>query len=175
MKNISNTSKVFAFISLTAASVWIGSYLTRLFLIYQLFEGPDLILKSYINDANISGILYSFLPAIVTHNIAFFILLVFVFLFFVFSKISLRFNGWLFIILIAIIITLPFELYLMFIDYKIINLLLSGSFDSDLVISLLRDRIKDLSSFSLVAIFTYVSFFFFIVFQPLTKKIESTL
>ena len=58
----------------------------------------------------------------------------------------------------------------MLIDYKIITLLNSNTFDSNLVIQLLRDRIKDLSSFSLVAIFTYVSFFFFIVFQPLTKN-----
>lgn len=170
MEKANNISKVFAVIALIAASIWIGSYLTRLFIIYQLFEGPDLILKSFISELNISGILSSLLPAIVTHNIAFLIMIPSVALFFISSKISLRFNGWLFIILIAIVITLPFEIYLMLIDYKIITLLNSNTFDSNLVIQLLRDRIKDLSSFSLVAIFTYVSFFFFIVFQPLTKN-----
>jgi len=91
-------------------------------------------------------------------------------IFYLTSKINLRYNGWLFIILIAIIITIPFEIYLMLIDYKIIMMLNNGSFDSNTVISLLRDRIKDLSSYSIVAILTYLSFYYFIVFQPLTKK-----
>jgi hypothetical protein len=93
-------------------------------------------------------------------------------LFYVTSKISLRFNGWLFIILIAVMITLPFEIYLMLIDYKIIIALNNGSFDSTQIINLLKDRIKDLSSFSIVAVLTYLSFFYFIVFQPLTKEIK---
>jgi hypothetical protein len=61
----------------------------------------------------------------------------------------------------------------MMIDYKIITALYSNTFDSGYIIELLRDRIKDLSSFSLVAVFTYLSFFFFLVFQPLTKVIET--
>jgi hypothetical protein len=58
----------------------------------------------------------------------------------------------------------------MIIDYKVIMMLYSSSFDSNTVINLLRDRIKDLSSYSIVAILTYLSFYYFIVFQPLTKK-----
>jgi dipeptide/tripeptide permease len=60
----------------------------------------------------------------------------------------------------------------MLIDYKIIIALNSGSFDSTQIINLLKDRIKDLSSFSIVAVLTYLSFFYFIVFQPLTKEIK---
>ncbi len=73
-------------------------------------------------------------------------------LFYMTSKLSLRFNGWLFIILIAVLITFPFEIYLMIIDYKVIVALNSGSFDSAQVVTLLRDRIKNLSSFSIVEI-----------------------
>lgn len=58
----------------------------------------------------------------------------------------------------------------MLIDYKVILLLYSGSFDSNQVIVLLKDRIKDLSSFPIVAILTFISFYYFIVFKPLTKK-----
>ncbi len=60
----------------------------------------------------------------------------------------------------------------MLIDYKIITMLYSGSFNSTTIVELLKDRMKDLSSFSIVLIFTYLSFFYFIVFQPLTKNIE---
>ena len=170
MKNISTISKVFAVLSLIAAAIWVGSYLSRLFLVYQLFEGPDLILKSYITNENVNGILFSILPSFVVHFIAFIVLFLSTTIFYLTSKINLRYNGWLFIILIAIIITTPFEIYLMLIDYKVIMMLYSNSFDSNTVINLLRDRIKDLSSYSIVVILTYLSFYYFIIFQPLTKK-----
>ena len=171
MKNISILSKIFAVLSLISAAIWIGSYISRLFLVYQLFEGPDLILRSYINNENVNGILFAMLPSFVVHFVAFIIMFTTTILFYLKSKINLRFNGWLFIILIAILITTPFETYLMLIDYKVIMMLYSNSFDSNTVINLLRDRIKDLSSYSIVAILTYISFYYFIVFQPLTKKI----
>lgn len=170
MKNLSTISKIFAVLSLISGAIWVGAYLSRLFLIYQLFEGPDLILKSYITNENVSGILFSIFPSIVVHFVAYIIMLLTIFIFYMTSKISLRFNGWLFIILIAILIIMPFEIYLMLIDYKIIMMLNSGSYDSNIVINLLRDRIKDLSSYSIVSILTYLSFYYFIVFQPLTKK-----
>lgn len=173
MTKLSTISKIFAVLSLMAASVWIGSYLTRLFLVYQLFEGPELILKGFINEGNVNGILFSIVPSLVVHFISFIVMIIFLILFYLTSKVSLRFNGWLFIILIAVLITLPFEIYLMLNDYKVILALNSGSFDSANIITLLRCRIKDLSSFSIVAILTYLSFFYFIVFQPLTKKIDS--
>lgn len=170
MKNISTIAKIFAVLSLMSGAIWIGSYLSRLFLVYQLFEGPDLILKNYITNDNVNGILISILPSIVVHFVSFIIMLFTTILFYFTSKISLRFNGWLFIILIAILIITPFEIYLMIIDYKTIMILNSATFNSTTVIELLRDRIKDLSSYSIVAILTYLSFYYFIVFQPLTKK-----
>ncbi|HEX7358583.1 MAG TPA: hypothetical protein VF270_12800 [Ignavibacteriaceae bacterium] len=170
MQKISTVSKVLAVLSLISASIWIGSYLSRLFLVYQIFEGPDLILKSYVNDANVEGILISIMPALVVHFVAFIFMIVTSILFIATSKLNLRNNGWLFIILVAILITLPFEIYLMIIDLKIILMLQSTSFDSNAILFLLRDRIKVLSSYSIVAILTYLSFYYFIVFQPLTKK-----
>lgn len=169
MKKMSTLSKIFAVIALISGSIWVGAYLTRLFTVYQLFEGADLTIKGYINDNNLNGILFSLLPIIVVHFAAFIIMIVTIGIFYFTSKLKLRYNGWLFIIVVAIIITLPFEVYLMLIDYKVIVSLNSGSFDGMRIISLLRDRIKDLSSFSIVALLTYISFFYFIVFQPLTK------
>lgn len=170
MKNLSKSSKLFAFIALTALSVWIGSYLTRLFLVYNLFTGPELQLKDYVNDQNLSGIVQTLLPAILTHFVSYITYVVTFVVFLFISKLSLKQYGWLFIILVAVLVTLPFEAYLMNIDYKIITILLSGSFDNNQVISLLRDRIKDLSSFPIVILFSYISFFYFVIFQPLTKK-----
>ena len=98
MTKLSTISKIFAVLSLMAASVWIGSYLTRLFLVYQLFEGPELILKGFINEGNVNGILFSIVPSLVVHFISFIVMIIFLILFYLTSKVSLRFNGWLFII-----------------------------------------------------------------------------
>ncbi len=135
-----------------------------------MFEGPDLVLKSYITNDNIDGILISILPSIVVHFVSYIIMLIATLLFYFTTKISLRFNGWLFIILIAILITAPFEIYLMIIDYKTIIMINNSVFNSDLVIDLLRQRIKDLSSFSIIAILTYLSFWYFIIFHPFSKN-----
>ncbi len=169
MKKLSTYSKILAFLSLTASAVWIGSYLTRLFAVYQLFDGTNLTLRNYITNENINGIVISLLPVLLVPFVSFIIMIIAFILFITLSKIKLKDNGWLFIILVAVIITLPFEIYLMTIDYKIISLLQSTTIDANLVITLLRERIKVLSSFPLIIILSYLSFYYFIIFQPLTK------
>ncbi len=171
MHNLSKPAKLFAFITLSALAVWIGSYLTRLVLVYNLFEGPELQLKYYVNNQNLNGILQSLVPAILTHFISYIVFLVAFLIFLIISKLSLKANGWLFIILVIVIVTLPFETYLMSIDFRTVNHLLFNNFDENQIINLLRDRIKVLSSFPIVIFLSYISFFYFIIFQPLTKKI----
>lgn len=173
MKNLTTLSKIFAVLALMASSIWIGSYLSRLFIVYNLFEAPDLILKSYITDENVNGILSSILPSILIHFISYILMIILTSLFLITCKMNLKMNGWLFIIILAVFLTTPFEIYLMIIDYKIISMLYAGSFNASMVISLLKERIKDLSSFPIVILFTYLSFFYFIVFQPLTKINET--
>lgn len=170
MNKLSGLAKFFSFLSLTACAVWIGSYFTRLVLVYNIFEGTELQLQHYVNEQNINGILQSFLPAILTHFVTYIVFVITFLAFLFFSKINLKQNGWLFIILVIIIVTLPFEAYLMNIDYKTINLLMTNNFDGNQVINLLRERIKALSSFQIVILLSYISFFYFIIFQPLTKK-----
>lgn len=171
MNNLSRSAKFIAFLSITACAIWIGSYLTRLMLVYNLFEGTELQLKPYINDHNLSGILLSFVPSILTHFISYIIFIIVFITFLLISKLSLKQNGWLFIILVVVIVTLPFEVYLMNIDYKTVSLLLYGNFNSSQILDLLRERIKVLSSFPIVILLSYISFFYFIIFRPLTKKL----
>ena len=170
MKSLNKTSKIFALTAIVTCSLWIGAYLSRLFVSYQLFEARDLSLKPYINQLNMSGILTTLLPSITT-SFVLYIVFIFVFiLFIIISKINLRYNGWLFIITIIILITLPFEIYLMTIDYKLILQLNSGLFDPASLIELIRKRVHILGSFSLIEIFCYLSFYYFLLFRPLTKK-----
>jgi hypothetical protein len=172
MKSLNKTSKLFAYLSMVTCSLWIGAYLSRLFLTYRLFEARDLTLKTYINQANLSGILTTLLPSISTSFTLYIAFILFFILFISLSGISLRNNGWLFIITIIILVTLPFEIYLMTIDYTLILQLNSGTFDPATVTGLFVKRIKILGSFPLIEIFCYMSFYYFLLFRPLTKKIN---
>ncbi|HSL87878.1 MAG TPA: hypothetical protein VK870_01105 [Ignavibacteriaceae bacterium] len=169
MKNRSFFTKLFASISLTAAAVWIGSYLVKIFIIYNLFEPVDLALKERYLQTDLNNLFFTLLPAFATAFIAY---IIFIFTFITFlslSKISLKQNGWLFISVLIVIITFPFELYLMLTDYKIISLLLLESLNSDTILHLIRDRITSLSSFPVIAILSYISILFLIIFKPLTN------
>ncbi|MFO7447252.1 MAG: hypothetical protein R6W90_12860 [Ignavibacteriaceae bacterium] len=170
MKELSRLSKLFMFLALLSGVLWIGAYLTRLFITYQLFVPEDLSLKTYITSENIGGVFSTILPAITTTFVLYIVFILGYILFLVSSKISLKKNGWLFIVTLIIFITMPFEVYLMTIDYKLLSLLNTGEFDNSLVLSLFLNRIKVLGSFPLVEIFCYFSVIYFILFQPLTAK-----
>jgi hypothetical protein len=170
MNTLNKTSKIFAFLAVITCSLWIGAYLSRLFLSYQLFEAQDLSLKSYITSANLSGILTTMLPPITTTFVLYICFIISFALFITVSHIKLRNNGWLFIIAVIILITLPFEIYLMTIDYSIILQLNHGIYNTSDIVDLFVKRIKVLGSFPLIEIFCYLSFYYFLLFRPLTKN-----
>lgn len=170
MKNLNKTSKILAFLSLLTCSLWVGAYLSRLFLSYQLFVAEDLTLKPYITSANISGILTTLLPSVTSTFVLYISFIIFFGAFIAVSNVKLRNNGWLFIISVIILITLPFEIYLMTIDYSIISQLNQSTYDPSEIINLFVRRIKVLGSFPLIEIFCYLSFYYFILFRPLTKN-----
>jgi hypothetical protein len=170
MNTLNKTSRIFALLSIITCSLWIGAYITRLFLSYQMFEALDLSLKAYITSANLAGILVTLLPSVTTTFVLYICFIFSFILFIISSRISLRNNGWLFIISLIILITLPFEIYLMTIDYHIIINLNYGTFNSTEIVDLFVRRIKILGSFPLIEIFCYLSFYYFLLFRPLSKK-----
>jgi|SRR5690606_1769666 len=170
MIKFSRSARIFLFISVLSGSLWIGAYLTRLFLTYQLFEAENLSLKSIISQDSLTTVFYVLLPAITT-TFVLYIVFIFSFIIFLFlSKLSFKQNGWLFITALIIFLTMPFEVYLMTIDYYLITQLNSATFNAGEVLSLIMERIKVLSSFLLVEIFCYISIYYFILFKPLTSK-----
>ncbi len=170
MRKLSKLPKIFLFITSISCCLWLGSYVLRMFISYQLFEAPDLIIKSYITSENIEGILFTLLPAFTTTFVLYILFILSFILFLATSKISLKNNGWLFMICLTILITLPFEAYLMIIDYKIIMALMSDTIDSSFVTENIRDRFTVFSSFPLIEIFCYFAIIFLALFQPLIKE-----
>lgn len=173
MKNLKIFPKILLFIVVLSGALWIGSYFTRMVLSYQIFEGTNFSLRPYIDDQNLSGILRSFNPVVVSTFVLYIIFIVTYILFLITSKISLKNNGWLFIITIIILLTLPFEVYLLTIDYKIIGLINSVNFNTKEVIDLIIERFKVFGSFPVIELFCYGAIVYFLLFQPLKKKQET--
>ena len=170
MKKISKISGLFLIIASLACILWMGSYLLRMFLTYQLFDETLTTYKSFVTEQNISGILMTINPAVVTTFVLYIIFIVFFILFLSTSKLSLKRNGWLFIITVLIVITFPFEIYLMTIDYKIFTQVNSGTFESSKIIALVLERFKDLSSFPLIELLSYCAIVFLAIFKPMTRE-----
>jgi len=58
----------------------------------------------------------------------------------------------------------------MTIDYTIIIQLNYGTYNTSKIVDLFVKRIKILGSFPLIEIFCYLSFYYFLLFRPLTKN-----
>ncbi|MGE5804587.1 MAG: hypothetical protein ACM34M_02260 [Ignavibacteria bacterium] len=170
MKSLGLLSKTFLFTSILLGSLWMGGYLLRLVVFYQLFKAEEFVLSSFLNIENLPGI-FMILRSAVAMTLILFPLFILSYISFLFSsKINLKQNGWLFIITILIFITLPFEIYLMTIDYDIVFKINYSSFRTDDVLNLVIKRFKVLSSFPIIELICYFSVIYLMIFQPLKIK-----
>lgn len=170
MKNLNLLSKVFLLIALISGALWLGGYLSRMFLFYQLFAETDFALKPYVVQESLPAIFIT-LSSIVSFTMVTYIILIISFIVFIFtSKINLKRNGWLFIITLIIFITAPFEIYLITIDYEIVTKIFSGVFDSNNILELVIKRFETLSSFPIIHILSYFAVIYYLLFQPFTVK-----
>jgi hypothetical protein len=69
------------------------------------------------------------------------------------------------------LITAPFEIYLLTIDYKIAtSVFYNPDFDSTYILNLTIERFKVLSSFPIIEVFIYFAIIYLFIFQSLKKK-----
>ncbi len=171
MKKLSVTSQVFAATAIILGAIWLGSYVSRLFVSYNLFIDNELIIKDFITQENVKEILYLISPTFFISTIIF-PFFIFSFVLFIFtSGLSLKENGWLFVISAIIFLTLPFEVFLLItIDFRIILDVLSGIDDPNLIVSLIVDRFKNLGSFPIIIIWCYITIPYFLIFKPFTTN-----
>lgn len=162
--------KTFLFLTVLSGSLWFGSYTLRLIIEYQLFQERDFILKPFVTDQNLGGILIVLLPAFMLTLIIYLVFIICFIIYLFASRLKLKENGWLFISSVLIFITCPFELYLMSYDYKIASAVYSGNFDPHFVLNLIIKRFSSLSSFPVIEIISYIAVIFFLLFKPFTMK-----
>jgi hypothetical protein len=173
MKNLTPISKIFLTIALASGALWLGSYTTKLFALYNLFELDQsnlLVLKTNLTNVDLKPVLFELLPVLSVSLVSYVLFLAFSIMFLLFSKIGLKNNGWLFISLMIVIVCLPFEIVLSLKDFKIIDMILSNSDNVNEMIEIIKSRITIFSSFPIVSLILNYSIFFLFVFKPLTKK-----
>lgn len=173
MKYLSRIAKFFLFLSAVTFSLWIGGYIVRQLVIYQFFEPEDLSIKSLYNFNNL-GVVFKTISPIILFNIITFSTFILSFVIFILtSRIELKKEGWLFIIILIVLVTAPFEFYLLYKDYKIFTGIYYETLSSEILIGLIKERMQVLSSFSLIEIFSYLGIIFLSVFKPLRKSYEN--
>ena len=170
MKKENLITKTFAYIALSSGSIWFGAYISRLLTTYQMFEATELNLKNYISDTNISVIFQTTYPLVNLTIFSYLIMILSFTVYIILAKTKLKENGWLFIITMIVYITLPFEIILLLTDYKLFVLFMNEQFTSELILSLIIERITKLSSFPIILLLSYLSIPYFLIFKPLTKK-----
>ena len=166
MKNINLFGRIAAYISFTSGVVWLGSYIARLSATYTLFESNEVVLKKFVTGPVLAGSLNVLVPTILLTFISYLLFIITFSLFLITSKLSLKLNGWLFIISVIVYITLPFEIVLMLIDWDLIQNLLSSSRVDQLAIGLIIERIESLQGFPLIIIICYLTIPYLLIFKP---------
>jgi hypothetical protein len=172
MKTLKRLSKITLLVSLISGGLWLGGYVSRLFLFYQLFAETDFELKPYVTVEALPAIFITLNSIITFTLITYIIFLISFILFLLTSKINLKKNGWLFIITLVVFITAPFELYLMTIDYEMATKIFYGSFDSSYILGLVIKRFETFSSFTIIHILSYFAIIYYMVYKPFALKNE---
>jgi hypothetical protein len=173
MEKLNLVSKTFLFITILFFSLFLGGYVARQIVIYQLFEPTGINFKSAYNEQNLHIVYYTILPIIILNIVTYITFLVSYMIFIFTSKIKIKYEGWLFAITIILLITAPFEIYLSIIDFKIVRMVMSDSMQIKAISELIKDRMTELSSFSLIEIFSLAAIIFLGLFKPLRKKNEN--
>lgn len=56
MENQKIISQIFLYLAVLAGIIWLGSYIERLILSYQLFDGVEFTLRAYLNNQNLPAV-----------------------------------------------------------------------------------------------------------------------
>lgn len=170
MKKENTFSKVILFLTISAFSLWLGSYVSRLFIFYEFILPVSFDIDLNFLSENFKVISTLLAPLMIINLIGYIIFLVLLISCLFVSKISLKNNGWLFISACLVFLLSPFEIYLYYYDFGIISKVLSNQITAGNLIEYVTLRAKEFGLFGVIHIFT--SFFVILlqVFKPLVKN-----
>lgn len=165
-------TKIVVFITALSGIIWFGAALVRQMVYYSFFTPPTLNLLPQLTEVNLDTVFIPILPVVVVYVVSYCIFIIGMILAILLSKPGFRKNGWLFISLVLVLLTLPFESYLIYnYDIPFVSAANSGVINSSLLFDSLLKRLTVLSGFSIIQLCCYAAVLFLVMFQPLTKKV----
>lgn len=167
---LSRIQKIILPVTFIAGALWLGGYVSRVLIGFQLFQERDYLLKDFFNPASLDVVFFSQNPILTLTLLTYPVFIVGFLIFLFTTKLKLKNNGWLFIITVIILFTAPFELYLLSIDFKIFSAVNSGVFNPNDILTLTIKRFKVLSSFPIIEIASYFAVICMFILKPFTKK-----
>lgn len=171
MNNLSKTSKLFLVVTFISYALWLGSYCAKNMIFFQFFDAETMALRSIFAKADFLSIFYSVYPIVTMNIICYGLFVLFFILFTVTSKLNLRKNGWLFISLLVVVITMPVEVYLIFkYDWNFVFDVNNLSIQVQPALELIKQRVAKFGMYSFISIFSTISIVLFFIFRPLTKN-----
>ncbi|AFN75739.1 hypothetical protein MROS_2509 [Melioribacter roseus P3M-2] len=161
-------AKIFPLLAALFYLSWMCGILSDLLISFQLFEPKGLVLKEIFAQTDLTAGLLLFAPAITLKLISYPLLLISIVFYLIFIKPQLKKEGWLLIILLLIIITAPFNIYLLFKDYRLLMEIINLRPAAE-TIALIRERFIVLDGFPLINLFVYLGMLFIAIIKPLQK------
>ncbi|MGK9475926.1 hypothetical protein [Melioribacter sp. OK-6-Me] len=160
--------KIFTSIVALFYLLWMCGVMSDLLISFQLFEAKGLVLKEIFSRTDLSVSLLLLTPAISLKLIGYPFLVISIILYLLFTKPKLKKEGWLLIILLLIIITAPFNIYLLYKDYDLLMEILNIA-PATQTIAHLRERFIILGGFPLINLFVNLAILFLATLKPLQK------
>lgn len=172
MENQTKISKLIIYLTCVFFTVFIGSYIVKIGMINQFFDAETMSLKPIFEGVELQSAFLTMLPVFTVSVISFICFILFLLAYFVVARINLRNEGWFFIIVLLVIVTTPFELYLLLkYDINLIQKIFSNEINSNYLLEMLKQRIVVLGPFPLIILFSYFIIIFLAIFKPLRKRI----
>lgn len=163
-------TKISLFILIISAIFWLGGSIYRAIIAYTLFEPFSLIVKSEITYDILRQTLRLIGNVNVYVIVSYPIVLISFLIFLKFSRVKLKVDGWLFMIMMILILFFPIEVYLIYLDINFTYMVLFSNFDTNLALSLLIQRISALGGLPAIGSLCYFTSIWIAIFQPLKKQ-----
>ncbi len=160
--------KIFSSIVALFYLLWMCGVIADLLISFQLFEAKGLVLKEVFSRTDLSAGLLLLTPAISLKLIGYLFLVISIILYLLFLKPKLKKEGWLLMVLLLVIITAPFNIYLLYKDYNLLMEILNLNPASE-TIAHLRERFIILGGFPLINLFVNLAILFLAILKPLQK------
>lgn len=170
MPKTSKISKVILVLLILTTIVWLGNTVSRMMFTYNIFENSQLAIKSFLTDTVLKGVLIVHQPMVSISIFSYFLMLLLFALFLITSKLRLRDNGWLFISILLILFTAPFEIYLIIKDFSLFYTLYFTDYDLNSLMEVIYKRYSIFGSFMIVEILAYFSIVSLFIFRPFIRR-----